>query len=101
MGREGKGAGVSGGVHHGRAWGPECTRVCLRCPHRPQLPAPVTALLYAATDPQIPPRTHNFTNTFTGGDPVAKFESSSFGRVTSIAAATQGREFQYNMRIIF
>ncbi|MEK7408338.1 MAG: carboxypeptidase-like regulatory domain-containing protein [Acidobacteriota bacterium] len=50
---------------------------------------------------EIKMESYNFTNTFTGGDPVTNVESGSFGRVTSIGAATQGREFQYNMRIIF
>jgi len=44
---------------------------------------------------------YNFTNTFSGADPSTSVTAASFGRVTAMAAGTQGREMQYNMRIHF
>jgi hypothetical protein len=44
---------------------------------------------------------YNFANTFTGADPNVTVTSSSFGRVTAMAAGSQGREMQYNMRLHF
>lgn len=44
---------------------------------------------------------YNLTNTFTGADPVLSVTSSAFGRVTAMAAGTQGRELQYNLRVHF
>jgi hypothetical protein len=44
---------------------------------------------------------YNVTNTFSGADPVLNVTSSAFGRVTNMAAGTQGRELQYNFRIHF
>jgi hypothetical protein len=44
---------------------------------------------------------YNITNTFSGADPSVGVTSSSFGRVTAMAAGTQGREMQYNVRIHF
>jgi hypothetical protein len=44
---------------------------------------------------------YNFTNTFSGADPNLTVTSSSFGRVTAMAAGTGGREMQYNMRLHF
>jgi hypothetical protein len=44
---------------------------------------------------------YNLTNTFSGADPNLTVTSSAFGRVTAMAAGTQGREMQYNFRIHF
>ena len=44
---------------------------------------------------------YNLTNTFTGADPNTSVTSSSFGRVTSMARESPGREFQYNIRLHF
>jgi len=44
---------------------------------------------------------YNATNTFTGADPNTNVQAAAFGRVTAMAAGTQGREMQYNMRIHF
>ncbi|MBI3280564.1 MAG: TonB-dependent receptor [Acidobacteria bacterium] len=44
---------------------------------------------------------YNLTNTFSGADPVLNVTSSAFGRVTAMAAGTQGRELQYNLRLHF
>ena len=44
---------------------------------------------------------YNLTNTFSGADPNLTVTSSAFGRVTNMAAGTQGRELQYNFRIHF
>jgi hypothetical protein len=44
---------------------------------------------------------YNATNTFSGADPSTSVTASTFGRVTSMRTGTQGREFQYNMRLHF
>jgi hypothetical protein len=44
---------------------------------------------------------YNVTNTFSGADPNLTVTSAAFGRVTAMAAGTQGRELQYNFRIHF
>jgi len=44
---------------------------------------------------------YNSSNTFTGRDPNTTFGAAAFGRVTAMAAGTQGREMQYNIRIHF
>jgi hypothetical protein len=44
---------------------------------------------------------YNVTNTFSGADPSTDVRNSAFGRVTRMAAGTQGRELQYNVRIHF
>jgi hypothetical protein len=44
---------------------------------------------------------YNVTNTFSGADPNLTVTSAAFGRVTAMAAGTQGRELQYNLRIHF
>jgi hypothetical protein len=44
---------------------------------------------------------YNLTNTFSGGDPNLTVTSAAFGLVTAMAAGTQGRELQYNLRIHF
>jgi len=44
---------------------------------------------------------YNLANTFSGADPQLGVTSPAFSRVTGMAAGTQGREFQYNFRIIF
>src|SRR5262249_17606309 len=44
---------------------------------------------------------YNLANTFSGADPVLNATSSAFGRVTGMAAGTQGRELQYNLRVHF
>jgi hypothetical protein len=44
---------------------------------------------------------YNLSNTFTGADPNVAVTSSAFGRVTAMAAGSQGREMQYNMRLHF
>jgi hypothetical protein len=44
---------------------------------------------------------YNLSNTFSGADPNLSVTSSAFGRVTAMAAGTQGRELQYNLRIHF
>jgi hypothetical protein len=44
---------------------------------------------------------YNISNTMTGANPNLTVTSSSFGRVTNIAAGTQGREMQYNLRLHF
>jgi hypothetical protein len=44
---------------------------------------------------------YNLTNTFSGADPNLSVTSAAFGRVTNMAAGTQGRELQYNLRLIF
>jgi hypothetical protein len=44
---------------------------------------------------------YNLSNTFSGADPNLSVTSAAFGRVSNMAAGTQGREFQYNFRILF
>ena len=44
---------------------------------------------------------YNATNTFTGANPSTDVTAATFGRVTAMRAGTQGREFQYNMRLHF
>jgi hypothetical protein len=44
---------------------------------------------------------YNLANTFSGADPNLNVTSPAFGRVTAMAAGTQGRELQYNLRIHF
>jgi hypothetical protein len=44
---------------------------------------------------------YNLANTFSGADPSVAVTSPAFGRVVSMAAGTQGREFQYNLRLHF
>jgi hypothetical protein len=44
---------------------------------------------------------YNLFNTFSGADPNLSVTSAAFGRVTGMAAGTQGRELQYNLRIHF
>jgi hypothetical protein len=44
---------------------------------------------------------YNLTNTFAGADPNLNVTSSAFGRVSAMAAGTQGRELQYNLRFHF
>jgi hypothetical protein len=44
---------------------------------------------------------YNLMNTFSGADPNLNVTNAAFGRVTAMAAGTQGREFQYNIRLHF
>ncbi len=44
---------------------------------------------------------YNLSNTFPGGDPNLTVTSPAFGRVTSMASGTSGREMQYNVRLHF
>jgi hypothetical protein len=44
---------------------------------------------------------YNLSNTFSGADPNLTVTSAAFGRVTGMAAGTQGRELQYNLRLHF
>ena len=44
---------------------------------------------------------YNLSNTFSGADPNLSVTSAAFGRVASMAAGTQGRELQYNLRLHF
>ncbi len=44
---------------------------------------------------------YNLTNTFAGADPNLSVTSPAFGRVSAMASGTQGREFQYNLRLHF
>jgi hypothetical protein len=50
---------------------------------------------------EIKMEAYNLTNTFSGADPNLNVTASTFGRVTAMAAGTQGREFQYNIRLHF
>ena len=44
---------------------------------------------------------YNVSNTFSGADPNLNVTAAAFGRVTGMAAGTQGRELQYNLRLHF
>jgi hypothetical protein len=44
---------------------------------------------------------YNASNTFTGANPNLSVTSSTFGRVTAQPNGVNGREFQYNLKLIF